>query len=309
MSQSVIVVRPPTERSYMLEAAALAVAFSPDGSRIAVSQGSRVSIHEASSLLPLCWLSGHRDLVRAVAFSADGRHLISGGNDGTLRVWDADDGAAVRTLEGHLGMVQALAAHPNASLVASGAADRTIRVWNVITGRTVALLEGHGAPVTSLAMSPEGDRLFSGSCDATLRGWDLRTGACTVMLPGHRDWVSAVACSPDGSLVASGSFDKDVRLFDARSARMLALLPTPRETIYSLCFDREGAGLLTGAKETIFTFSVEGRSLVRVDRVHDAGVSALACSPADGSIASVSWDRTLRVTVQPARRPRAAMAG
>jgi serine/threonine protein kinase len=101
-----------------------AVAFARVGKRIAVA-GDSLRVRQADgSLTPL---RGHRGPVLAVAFSPDGLMLISGGSDGTVRVWRAEDGEEMRTLEGHAGGVLSLAFHPGGSVFFSGGADGIIR--------------------------------------------------------------------------------------------------------------------------------------------------------------------------------------
>ena len=88
-------------------------------------------------------LEGHRGGVRASGFSADGTRLVSGGYDGTVRVWDARTGDPLLTLEGHRGWVWASGFSADGTRLVSGGEDGTVRVWDARTGDPVLTLEGH----------------------------------------------------------------------------------------------------------------------------------------------------------------------
>jgi hypothetical protein len=77
-------------------------------------------------------LMGHSDAVWAVAFSPDGKTLVSGSSDRTLRVWDVASGQSLRTLQGHSGAVGAVAFSPDGKSVVSGSFDNTLRVWPIL---------------------------------------------------------------------------------------------------------------------------------------------------------------------------------
>ena len=113
--------------------------------------------------------TGHTDPVRSVAFSPDGRHIVSGSEDQTIRVWNAMTGeTAAGPFTGHRDWVTSVAFSPNGRHIVSGSYDRTIRVWNAMTGETAAgPFTGHTDPVRSVA--PDGRHIVSGSDDQTIR--------------------------------------------------------------------------------------------------------------------------------------------
>jgi WD40 repeat protein len=140
------------------------------------------------------------DWVSSVAFSPDGKQVVSGSSDMTVQIWDVATGVALQTLEGHSDSVSCVAFSPDGKQVVSGSRDKTVWVWDAATGAVLQTLEGHSNWVNSVAFSPDGKQVVSRSSDKTIRVWDAATGAVLQTLEGHSNWVNFVAPSPDGNI-------------------------------------------------------------------------------------------------------------
>src|SRR5262249_51784388 len=110
--------------------------------------------------------------VQALAFSPDGRRLVSAGGDGGVRLWDTGTEALVKELRGHTDQVVAVVFRPDGTRIASGGRDRAVRVWDAQRGEGLVRLPGHTDYIFSLAFSPDGATLASGSGDFTVRLWE-----------------------------------------------------------------------------------------------------------------------------------------
>ena len=122
---------------------------------------------------PLLELRGHTKHLLDVAFSPDGRTLLSASADATLKLWDTVDGREPRTFQGHSQEVLSVAVSPNGQLAVSGGMDKTVRVWDMSSGHELRTLRGHEHWVSSVAFSPDGRLAVSGSFDKTIRVWDV----------------------------------------------------------------------------------------------------------------------------------------
>ena len=119
---------------------------------------------------------GHAMGVLSVAFSADGRQVLTGSSGNTARLWDAATGEEIRKFEGHAEAVSSVALSRDGRHVLTGSADKTARLWDAATGKQLRTFEGHADGLKSVAFSPDGRHVLTGSEDKTARLWDAATG-------------------------------------------------------------------------------------------------------------------------------------
>ena len=129
---------------------------------------------------------GHEQEIYSLDFSNDGRYIVSGSGDETMRVWDLSD-----------------------------ASCRMITIETPTTAPTVVgSQQNQDAGVTSVSISPDGSMVAAGSLDSVIRIWEVSSGTLLDSLRGHRDSVYSVAFTPDGKGIISGSLDKSLKLWD-----------------------------------------------------------------------------------------------
>ncbi|MBM3566314.1 MAG: c-type cytochrome [Alphaproteobacteria bacterium] len=221
-------------------------------------------------------LLGHGGMVRAVATSADGRHVATGSFDYSVRIWDFAEQSETAVLEGHTGPVNAVA-FTGIFRVASAGDDGAVIVWDIAAKKPEFKLEGHGHKVMGLAVSPDGRHLATAGWDRTVRLWaiadgtpgpilsaaqplnavvfadggalvvaaghdgalhlwDLQTGAARGRMEGHERGVTQLAVSADGRRILSAGIDGTVRLWDVKAQRALAVFRHHESQVYGVSF-------------------------------------------------------------------------
>ena len=191
-----------------------AVAFSPDGQILAMNEENNITFWNADTGQRLHQLSGHTERVTSLAFSPDGKILVSGSYDRTIRLWNVRTRKELGTLEGHDSAVYTVAFSPDGQYIASGSKDNKIILWPLYSDESPRTLTGHSKEVFSVAFSPDSKMLASGSADGTIKMWRVSNGELVETLPEeHKRGVTSVTFSPDGQYIASGDRDLTVRIW------------------------------------------------------------------------------------------------
>jgi WD40 repeat protein/serine/threonine protein kinase len=152
--------------------------------------------------------------ITALAFSPDGRTLLTGSWDQTARLWDVATGQPVGPPLAHQGRVRLVAFRPDGQAVLTGSEDGTARLWTTATGQPLGPPLVHGGAVLVAAFSADGRSVATGSQDRTARVWDAATGQSKVPPLPHQRAVVALAFSPDGRLLLTGSHDRTAQLWE-----------------------------------------------------------------------------------------------
>ena len=232
------------------------LAVSPDGKRVASAGWSQNAIRVwdldgPASGPGTLHLLGHRDRVASLAFSPNGRQLVSGGIDKVLRLWRSSAPAGLRRQGrgrgGHQGMVFNLAFSADGRLLATGGQDRQIHLWEVRTGRSLRVLRGHQGLVTGLAFSPDGRSFASADLTRAVLLWNVADWTRTRRLSGHRAGVFHLDFSPDSTLLASSSGDRTVRVWDVATGLPRRVLGGHGDSVSGVTFSADGRSLASAS--------------------------------------------------------------
>lgn len=308
------------------------VAFSPSGDQIAIAcQSGVVYLVDVETKMAQP-VRGHVDQVTAVAFTPDGRQLLSGSWLGRVIVRRVDDLSVVREWSAHDGdvwsfdftedgevvtssgdhhvklwklssgelvrdldhgvQVRGARVIPGATRLVSGGGDGKLRIWSLVDGELLKTIDAHSRGIENIALSPDGRHVLSGSRDLTAKLWDVETGENVLALTGHRGGVRGLAFSADGRRMATGSRRGELRIWDRQTGSLDEQL------------DREGSVLElafrpAGDTDQLAAASFDRLVLLRtggrssLPRAHARGVYHAAFSPDGATVATGSYDGTV----------------
>jgi COMPASS component SWD3 len=253
----------------------------------------------------------------AIAISADGKIMISGGNDRVITLRNLKTGKIIRSFTGHSGSIYGLSLSPDGQTLVSSSRDTTLKIWHLHTINTyssnstnrligdglINTLVGHSSSINAVKISPNGQIIASGSEDNTIKIWDLNSGVCLATLEGHEAGVRAIAISPDGQLLISGSADHTIKLWQLPIVENEPICPDPIYTltghsdeIKCLAISPDGQILASGSQDkTIKLWQLESCELNSTISEHWREVNHLTISPDGRNLISCSGDETILI--------------
>jgi WD40 repeat protein/serine/threonine protein kinase len=250
-------------------------------------------------------LRGHTGAVNSVAWSPDRRHLASGSDDHTVRIWDTVEAKPISVLRGHSLQVNSVAWSPDGRYLASASNDETVRIWDWAAEEVVHTLTEHKQKVHSVTWSPDGKQLASAGKGSTVRIWDSATGKESFSLSSKErtEPICSVAWSPDGQWLAAGYSDfsgsnqyATVILWNVLSRQHRQLHDRSYDPLYSVAWNPDSQLVASATRfqgMTVWDAST-GKMEFDLDG-HKGPVKSAFWSPDGKRLASASADQTVKI--------------
>jgi dipeptidyl aminopeptidase/acylaminoacyl peptidase len=241
---------------------------------------------------------GHQNWINSVAFSSDGRLVVTASSDGTARIWEATNGKQIAVFEpGH--DVKSASFSPDRMYVVMALTDNSARIWDAAAANEKSVLQGHSERVNTAVFSPDGTRVLTSSRDGTARLWSVEGADCTNALQGHGAAVRSAEFSFDGRHVVTASEDKTARIWDVETGTEISILYGHTGQLNTAAFSRDNQLVVTGSGDlTTRIWEVEtGKCLSTFGGQKRTGatVNIASFSPDGRRVLTGSGDATSRV--------------
>jgi WD40 repeat protein len=277
-------------------------------------------------------LREHSSDVLAVAFSPDGKKVLTGSKDGMAKLWDVDSGKVEKSFIGHSSSVKAVAFSPDGKKILTGSEDGTAKLWDIDSGKTEKSFIGNSSWINAVAFSFDGRNILTGSEDGIAKIWDIASGKAEKLFIGHfkkkygygygysavpvnaitfsldgkmvlEGWrqdgfesasIYAVAFSPDGKKILTGSEDRSAKIWDIASGKVEKSFVGDSSVVCAVAFSLDGKKVLTGSGHgTVKLWDITSEKAEKSYIGHLYAVSSVAFSPDGKKILTGSSDAKL----------------
>ncbi len=277
------------------------VAFSPDGRFVLAGGygGMSLKVWDFITGKGIWSVKGHANMgIACMTFSQDGRYVLSGNADNTMRLRDATSGKEIKTftLRDGAEAAMAVALSPDTKHALSVGKDGILRLWDIASGHEIKSFHGRPGSVRAVAFSPDGRHVSSGTGKTLIKTWEIASGRETRSFSMETDDdVSGVSFSPDGKYVLSVGTDRVFRLWDLRFGKEIRTFSGHSILIYDTAFSSDSRYIASGSEDkTIKLWDTATGREIRTFSGNASWIYSTKFSPDGRQAVSASGDITVK---------------
>ncbi|MDJ0975084.1 MAG: protein kinase [Planctomycetota bacterium] len=262
--------------------------------RLYVGAGQQIHIWEPKTWSRAAtWL--HDGEVQWVALHPDGTRLAACSTRGSVKEWLRQRGDP-DLLAGHIGGVPALAYAPSGQWIATADEARVVRLWDATSGQLARAWLGHVATPVCMTFSWDSQLLITGDYLGNVVVRSVTDGRVVLAFEAYDGWLPSIGISRDDRRIITVGHDGKLRTFDAQTGKPLREVRISSTRLQSVCVSADGRYIATGDHAgAVCIRDARTLDVVREFKEHGEPVMAIAFQPGSRRLASVSYDRTVRV--------------
>jgi WD40 repeat protein len=226
-----------------------AVVISPDD-RLVANGGSdgKILVWQIGTGQNLLNIKAHNGYVVGLAFTSDGKKLISASVDTYIKIWDLENGICLQSWQS-LAPIYKIALSKNDRTLACNGKNGDILLWDITTYKLLKIFIEHTDNILDVSFHPQGKLLASSSFDSTIKIWDLETGECIRTLTGHTQLIWSVAFNALGTQLVSSSFDSTIKLWDIETGHCLQTMTAHSRATVEGLFSHDGQFIISASQD------------------------------------------------------------